>query len=46
MLAGLEGLEPPQCRNQNPVPYQFGESPLQCLLSFVLLFRDDKMYYI
>ena len=27
-LAGLEGLEPPKCRNQNPVPYQLGDSPI------------------
>ncbi len=35
-LAGLEGLEPPKCRNQNPVPYQLGDSPI---LSFKKRFK-------
>ena len=27
-FTALEGLEPPKCRNQNPVPYQLGDSPI------------------
>ena len=26
-MAGLVGLEPTKCRNQNPVPYRLGYSP-------------------
>ena len=33
--AGLEGLEPPECWNQNPVPYHLAKAQ----------YRDDMWYY-
>ncbi len=27
-VAGIAGLEPAKCRNQNPVPYQLGDIPI------------------
>ena len=27
-MAGMVGLEPTKCRNQNPVPYQLGDIPI------------------
>ncbi len=30
-LAGIAGLEPTECRNQNPMPYQLGYIPMTTL---------------
>ena len=28
IVAGMDGLEPSQCRSQSPVPYRLGDIPL------------------
>ena len=41
-MAGIEGLEPPECRNQNPMPYQLGYIPVYILFSQQIVFYNKN----
>ena len=45
-LAGMAGLEPTKCRNQNPVPYQLGDIPILYLRAHSLkhVYHELQVY--